>query len=42
MDQLEDIYLAENTFQHIRRGEEPLQNLSEIERELELDLGMDR
>ncbi len=38
MDELEDIYLAENTLERVGRGEEPAQTLSEIER----DLGMDR
>ena len=38
VDELEDIFLAENTLESVRSGEEPAQTLSEIER----DLGMDR
>lgn len=36
-DELEDIYLAENTLERIRRGEEPTLTLNEVERELGLD-----
>lgn len=32
MDELEDINLADNTLKRVRRGEEPVQTLSEIER----------
>ena len=38
MDELEDIFLAENTLERVGRGEGPAQTLSKIEREL----GMDR
>ena len=38
MDELAVIFLAENTLERVRRGEEPAQTLREIER----DPGMDR
>jgi len=37
LDELEDIYLAENTLERVRRGEEPTYSLDEVERELGLD-----
>ena len=37
LDDLEDIYLAENTLERVRRGEEPTNSLDEVERELGLD-----
>ncbi len=37
LDELEDIYLAENTLERVRRGEEPMYSLDEVERELGLD-----
>ncbi len=37
LDQLEDIYLAENTLERVKRGEEPTYSLDEVERELGLD-----
>ncbi len=37
IDELEDIYLAENTLERIRRGEETKLTLNEVERELGLD-----
>ena len=37
LDELEDIYFAEITFERVRSGEEPIYSLNEVERELELD-----
>lgn len=37
LNELEDIYLAENTLERVRRGEEPTYSLDEVERELGLD-----
>lgn len=36
IDELEDTYLAENTLERIRRGEEPTYALNEVEREIGL------
>ncbi len=37
LDELEDIYLAEITLERVRRSEEPMYSLDEVERELGLD-----
>ena len=37
MDELEDIFLDENSFQRIRRGEKPLHTLIDMESELRID-----
>lgn len=37
IDELEDIYLAEDTLERVRRGEEPTYSLDEVECELKLD-----
>lgn len=37
IDELEDIYLAENTLNRIKHGEESTYSLDEVERELGLD-----
>lgn len=36
LDDLEDYYLAENTMQRVRQGEERIYSLDEVERELGL------
>lgn len=36
-DELEEIYLAEETLQRIRRGEEKTHSLKDVEHELSLD-----
>ncbi|WP_417596178.1 TraY domain-containing protein [Oceanospirillum sp.] len=36
-DELEEIYLAEDTLQRIRRGEEKIHSLRDVEHELGLD-----
>ena len=37
LGELEDIYLAENTLERVKRSEEPTYSLDEVERELGLD-----
>ncbi|NTU69000.1 MAG: TraY domain-containing protein [Chlorobiaceae bacterium] len=36
LDDLEDIYLAEQVLEHVRRGEEPVSSIDEVERRLGL------
>ncbi|NTW84377.1 MAG: ribbon-helix-helix protein, CopG family [Chlorobiaceae bacterium] len=37
IDDLEDIYLAEQVLEHVRRGEETVSSLDEVERRLGLE-----
>lgn len=37
LDDLEDIYLAEQTLERVRRGEEPVYSLDEVEKDLGLE-----
>jgi RHH-type rel operon transcriptional repressor/antitoxin RelB len=37
LDDLEDIYLAEQVLERVRRGEEPVSSIDEVEKRLELD-----
>ena len=37
LDDLEDIYLAEQVLEQVRRGEEPVSGIDEVEKRLELE-----
>jgi RHH-type transcriptional regulator, rel operon repressor / antitoxin RelB len=37
LDDLEDIYLAEQVLERVRRGEEPVSGIDEVEKRLELE-----